>query len=205
MTLEQRLWTACGVFLVLFVAAGFAVAPRLPSRLDVAAVGFRGQYTPGAVALTNSGRGPFLLTFSIAAIILFAFVRVNVWIPIVLLASQTLSQAFVEAIKRVFHRLRPDYWLVGRELGYSYPSGHACTSIVFYGSWMATVLWSPLPRTVSIFLAVIVGLWMLGIDWSRLALGAHYASDVIGGTLFSLAWLAAFWALSVHFHVPLRT
>ncbi len=204
MTLEQRLWTACSVFLLLFAAAGVTVARRSPSPLDVAAVGFRGQYTSSAVALTNSGRAPFLLAFSIAAIIAFAFVRANVWIPIALLASQTASQAVVEGIKRVFHRLRPDYWIVGRELGYSYPSGHACTSIVFYGSWMATVAWSPLPRAVIFFLAAILALWMLGIDWSRLALGAHYASDVIGGTLFSLAWVAAIWALTVHFHVPIR-
>jgi undecaprenyl-diphosphatase len=204
MTFEARLWTACATFAVLFVALGLAVAHRPPSWFDIRAVGFRGQALGPAVALTTSGRAPFLLAFSIVMATIFAFARANVLIPVGVIVSQTASQGAVELIKHAFHRLRPDYWIVGRELGYSFPSGHACTSVVFYGAWLALIAFSPLPKPVKIALGAIVAIWMLGIDWSRLALGAHYATDVIGGTIFGLAWICAIWALLVHFHVPLR-
>lgn len=53
------------------------------------------------------------------------------------------------------------------------------------------VLHSALPQTLKLPLAGLLMLWALGVDWSRLALGAHYFSDVFGGTLFGTAWLCA--------------
>ncbi|MGZ3540336.1 MAG: phosphatase PAP2 family protein [Vulcanimicrobiaceae bacterium] len=204
MTFEERLWSTAIVLFALFIALGSAVARRPPTWLDTSSAGMRGLVTPAAVTLTDSGRGPFMLAFSIVSIMAFLYAKANFWIPIVVIASQTISQGVVETFKHLFHRLRPDYWIVGEERGYSYPSGHASTSIVFYGTWAVLVATGPAPKTVKIALAVLIVFWILGIGWSRLALGAHYATDVIGGTLFGLAWLCAIAALLVHLHIPLR-
>ena len=121
------------------------------------------------------------------------------WVGIGVLLSEAASQGVIELIKDVFHRVRPDYWIAYHESGYSYPSGHAATAIVFFGSWFLIVLMSPLPRAVRITVAAIIFAWMIGIDWSRLALGAHYATDVLGGTLFGVAWVSTALAILLHF------
>ncbi|MGH8164435.1 MAG: phosphatase PAP2 family protein, partial [Rhodanobacteraceae bacterium] len=204
MPLEGRLWIAAAASLVFFASLGVSVSHRPASRLDFLGGSIRGHATDLAVAFTDSGRGPFLLAFSIAAVIAFAFARSSVLVPVGVIVSQTLSQGLVEAIKRVFHRLRPDNWLVGRELGYSFPSGHATTSIVFYGAWATLVAVSPAPKPLKIAVVALFSLWILGIVWSRLALSAHYLTDVVGGILFGLAWLCALWAMYVHLQIPIH-
>ncbi|HEV2907661.1 MAG TPA: phosphatase PAP2 family protein, partial [Candidatus Eremiobacteraceae bacterium] len=125
--------------------------------------------------------------------------RMQWWVGIGVLLSEAASQGVIELIKLVFQRARPDYWIVYHESGFSYPSGHASTAIVFFGSWLLIVLMSPLPKAVRYASGAIILAWMVGIDWSRLALGAHYATDVLGGTLFGIAWVGALLAVLAHF------
>jgi len=47
---------------------------------------------------------------------------------------------------------------------------------------------------LKVAIVTVLVLWALGIMWSRLALGAHYLSDVFGGALFGTAWLCALFA-----------
>jgi undecaprenyl-diphosphatase len=120
-----------------------------------------------------------------------------------MILSQILSQIIVELIKARYARARPDYWLVGLEAGHSYPSGHATTAVVFFAGWALVAIFSPLPDTVKALLAIALALWAVGVSWSRLALGAHYVSDVAGGTLFGAGWLCAVSALfHATVHVP---
>jgi membrane-associated phospholipid phosphatase len=50
-------------------------------------------------------------------------------------------------------------------------------------------------ESIKIALVALLAFWIAGIGWSRLALGAHYPTDVIGGTLFGVAWACATWAM----------
>lgn len=119
-----------------------------------------------------------------------------------MILSQILSQTLVELIKARYLRTRPDYWLVGLEAGHSYPSGHATTAVVFFTGWALLALFSPLPPVVRYLVAAVLVLWAFGVSWSRLALGAHYLSDVLGGTLLGTAWICA-WAAALHAKVHL--
>jgi membrane-associated phospholipid phosphatase len=91
-------------------------------------------------------------------------------------------------LKGIFHRLRPQLpepWVT--EPGWSFPSGHAMGSMVTYG-FLAFVLvrTTPLPRrTVTVLLAILV----LLVGFSRIYLGAHYVSDVVGGYAAAAVWL----------------
>ena len=70
------------------------------------------------------------------------------------------------------------------------------TTIVFYGSLLLLALRAPVPRPVSLAFCAVLGICLVGIPWSRLALGAHYATDVLGGLFFgagSLCVMAALW------------
>ncbi|MBV8150528.1 MAG: phosphatase PAP2 family protein, partial [Candidatus Eremiobacteraeota bacterium] len=91
--------------------------------------------------------------------------------------------------KIAFDRVRPEAWLFRHELGLSYPSGHATTAIVFYLGWAALIWGWPIPKALRIAIVVGCALWAVGIGWSRVALGAHYLTDVLGGYLYGTFWL----------------
>lgn len=79
---------------------------------------------------------------------------------------------------------------VATAFGNSFPSGHSMSSTICYGA------------LVLVFLPLLAGPWrriaiggaavlVLAIGTSRLALGVHFLSDVLGGFVLGLAWLAA--------------
>lgn len=191
MTAEARLDSAAAALFVAFILLGLAVARRPLGIWDARAVLFRAQATQLALLFTRSGRSKALTAGYIAAIAVFAAAHLPVWIPLVLAASQLVSQIVVEAFKMLYKRTRPDYWLVGLEAGHSYPSGHAATAVITFGGWASVIALSSLPEALKYALAASFALWATGIVWSRLALGAHYFSDVTGGILFGSAWLCA--------------
>jgi undecaprenyl-diphosphatase len=71
---------------------------------------------------------------------------------------------------------------------YSFPSGHAMASTVFYGFVVACVLTETQPRDRR-YALIAAGILMIGlVCLSRLYLGVHYVSDVLGGILEAIAW-----------------
>lgn len=204
MSVVTRLDVAAVVLFGCFVALGMRVSGRPLTRLDAEAVIFRGQLTPLALVFTISGRSRALTAMCLVAIAVFAVFHMPLLVPVLMTASQLVSQMAVEFIKTLYVRMRPDYWLVGLEGGHSYPSGHATTAVVFFSGWAAIVGMSALPGDVKTALMGVLVLWALGIAWSRLALGAHYLSDVVGGMLFGSAWLCALFSASSHFYGILR-
>ncbi len=72
----------------------------------------------------------------------------------------------------------------------SFPSGHSMGAVVGYG-FLAYVLVLALPRAWQRVLAVaVLGLLIVAIGFSRVYLGAHYLSDVLGGLTVGGCWLA---------------
>jgi undecaprenyl-diphosphatase len=197
--MEARLWTASAVAFTLFVALGLLVTWMPLSGFDIAAASLHGHGVQAAIVFTESGRFIAVSALGLIGIAVLAAARMPWWVGIGVLLSEAASQGVIELVKLVFQRARPDYWIVYHESGFSYPSGHASTAIVFFGSWLLLVLMSPLPRAVRYVSGAVIFAWMIGIDWSRLALGAHYATDVLGGTLFGIAWVGALLAVLAHF------
>jgi undecaprenyl-diphosphatase len=94
-------------------------------------------------------------------------------------------------MKYAFHRARPNLENPLITLStYSFPSGHTAGAMLFYGTLAAFAIsrmagWHGRAWTVvaAVAMAALVG-------FSRMYLGVHYLSDVIGAALESLAWLA---------------
>lgn len=199
MILETRLWLVAALALSAFVALGFYVSTHGLSRFDVESASWRGTSTGLAGIFTLSGRSlPLLALGSLSLVLCFVFHR-NIYTPMAIFASQLVSQGVVELFKHLFKRSRPDDWLIHHELGYSYPSGHATTAIVFFVAWAILVNFMPVARPLKVLLVVLLLFWAVGIDWSRMALSAHYFTDVLGGTLFGIAWLCLMGALVFRF------
>jgi membrane protein DedA with SNARE-associated domain/membrane-associated phospholipid phosphatase len=95
------------------------------------------------------------------------------------------------ALKQVFHRTRPTWdvpLLTAR--GWSFPSGHAMGSLVAYGM-LAYLLSREVHGRRRLAVIACATLLVLLIGLSRMYLGVHYFSDVIGGYGAGAVWLAA--------------
>ena len=172
------------------LALGFYVHERPPTRLDLLAQPLRGAGTPLAAVFTALGRTYGILALAlVVAASAMAMGTKPIWIA-TLLGSQLLAQFVVTLLKRVFRRTRPDYWLLRFERDLSYPSGHSATAIVFFIPLVALALYGHIvPENAAAPVAALFAACVVGIPWSRLALGAHYLTDVIGGLLFGAGWL----------------
>lgn len=180
---------------VAFLLLGM-VAVHLPNSVyDRKGAQMRGVATRLAVVFTQSGRSRQLAVLVAVALVIFAIARWPLWIPFAVAIEQLVSQAVVEGAKRLFRRDRPDRWLHRLESGYSYPSGHASTAVTFYGAWAAVAWLSPSAPSLRLVLCAALVVWAFGVAWSRLALAAHYVTDVLGGMLFGLGWVLLVFAL----------
>ena len=73
---------------------------------------------------------------------------------------------------------------------YSFPSGHAMASIVFYGLLAIYVSVSARQRYAAPVAIGAAVLMVVLVSFSRVYLGLHYLSDVLGGVSEGIAWLA---------------
>ncbi|PWK14984.1 phosphatase PAP2 family protein [Tumebacillus permanentifrigoris] len=101
------------------------------------------------------------------------------------------SAGLNQAMKLVFHRLRPDLHRLAEASGYSFPSGHSMSAFALYGI-LTFLLWRHISTRWGRALILIVGVAItLVIGLSRIYLGVHYPTDVLGGYLAGGFWLAA--------------
>jgi len=96
---------------------------------------------------------------------------------------------FVQAGKRTFIRPRPALAAYYPETGYSFPSGHSATAMTLYGLlgyWFIRREQRTRNRVVT---GVAATSLILAVGFSRIYLGVHFLSDVLGGYLLGICWL----------------
>jgi undecaprenyl-diphosphatase len=111
--------------------------------------------------------------------------------PLVLLATAFGgSELLSETVRALTRRPRPPASLAaGHFGGYAFPSGHATHSVAVYGMLAAVVAGSTLRWTRKV--AAWTGAFSIAtaIGITRLYLGAHWLTDVLGGWAFGNVWL----------------
>lgn len=108
-----------------------------------------------------------------------------------LLMSINLITAFItnQIIKSIIQRPRPLGINLVTEKGFSYPSGHSMVSMSYFGYLIYLIYKSNKSNKTKIFLISLISLIISLIGFSRIYLGVHYFSDVIGGFLLSFIYL----------------
>lgn len=102
-------------------------------------------------------------------------------------------------LKLFFMRERPSLIHLVEESSYSFPSGHATTSLLLYGTlflllphWLTHKRWQVLCQ-------ILLGLLIVLIGVSRVYLGVHFPSDVVAGFSFAAAWLLFFYPIYLQY------
>jgi len=129
-----------------------------------------------------------IIIISIIFLIFFKKKQVIGYIIINLINSVLLSQLF----KLIIRRDRPVDINLIKENGFSYPSGHSIVSMAFFGLLAYLIYKNIHNKTIKIILIIILILFIILIGFSRIYLGVHYFSDVIGGFLISFGYLMLF-------------
>ncbi|WP_223166278.1 phosphatase PAP2 family protein [Nonomuraea sp. SYSU D8015] len=120
---------------------------------------------------------------------LFLLIRREVRLAVYVVVTSLGAMTLYNVLKLLVGRLRPVVEEpVAVAPGMSFPSGHAMSSLVSYG--VLLLVFAPtVPRRLRpVVVAVVVALVAL-VGFTRVALGVHYFTDVLGGWLLGLAWL----------------
>ena len=143
------------------------------------------------VTITELGSGSVLIPVG-TALGLAALVTRRYRLVLVVAAILLGGALFTEVAKVAVGRPRPPWEHLVDAPGFSFPSGHSLNSTATYGL-LAVVAWrvTRLPRLLR-GLAVAAALVLpFAIGLSRVALGVHYPSDVLGGWSAGLAFVAS--------------
>lgn len=92
-------------------------------------------------------------------------------------------------MKLSFERQRPDNPLIDKLNNFSFPSGHATSSFIFYGLLVYLIWKSKLSQGLKITIGILLLAFALLIGFSRIYLRVHYTTDVVAGFCIGLAWL----------------
>jgi undecaprenyl-diphosphatase len=99
------------------------------------------------------------------------------------------ASGMVWLVKHLVARPRPEFVAVYHETGFSFPSGHAMFAAVL-GGWIIFFIWHEVREwALKVNITFFVIILMMLIGFSRLYLGVHYLSDVVGGFSVGLIWL----------------
>lgn len=138
--------------------------------------------------ITFFGSVKFIVILNVLAIIYGIIKKNNKCFRIVFFSAYS---SFINSLLKVIvKRERPDIslWLVS-ENNFSFPSGHSMTSFVFYGIICYFIYNSKISLNNKIVIISLLGLLVILIGMSRIYLGVHYFSDVIGGFLWGFVVL----------------
>lgn len=116
--------------------------------------------------------------------------RLALYVVLVRVAAVLVSAL----VKVAFHRARPVLPdPLAHAHGYSFPSGHALGSAALFGSLALVGHAKSLSRPAAVALAVVLPVFVAA---TRVLLGVHYVTDVVGGLLLGWACAALVWRLT---------
>lgn len=140
------------------------------------------------MAVTNLGGVIGIVTITILILIFMKNKKYKFYIVFNLVMVTILNQA----IKYIVQRPRPIEHRIIDQFGYSFPSGHSMVSMAFYGFLIYLIYKNVKNKFLKWGLCTSLSFLIVLIGISRIYLGVHYASDVIGGFCLSISYLIVY-------------
>ncbi len=144
--------------------------------------------TPIAKFITKLGNAESLMLITIILCFAIKNKKIKWAIPINLACSAILNIT----LKNIIQRPRPVEYRIINENGYSFPSGHSMVSMAFYGLLIYLIYKNVKNKYIKIISILLLSALIFLIGASRIYLGVHYTSDVIGGFLLSISYLVLY-------------
>ena len=138
-----------------------------------------------AKVITNFGGAIFLI---VVTIVLFILIK-NKKIRLSIFSNLVIITILNQLLKRILQRPRPTEYRIIEETGYSFPSGHSMISMAFYGYLIYLIYKYVKNKYIKWISIVLLSILICAVGISRIYLGVHYTSDVLGGFLISISYL----------------
>lgn len=138
--------------------------------------------------ITSFGNGLILVLLCLLSFLLFHDKKIGVLVSLNLIFITVLNNI----LKLIIQRPRPSGFNLIIEGGYSFPSGHSMVSTAFYGFLIYLLYKKIKNKNLRTVLCLLLSILIILICISRVYLGVHYASDVIGGFFVSLSYLIVY-------------
>jgi membrane-associated phospholipid phosphatase len=181
------------VSIVVFVLLAHEVAGETEHWFDTKAFTYLDRHSSPAIisffkALTFLG-SPWFLLCGYCALILFLLIKRRKEDAADIAIIGITSTVLLFVLKGLFARTRPDLPLVHLATNYSFPSGHALSSFIFFSVLIFSIYKSHWRKAWKYSVSVLLLLFAILIGLSRIALRYHYASDVVAGFCIGFSWL----------------
>ncbi len=150
--------------------------------------------------LSEPGSGLWIGIVLSLAVLVFLWKRRWVWLATLILTVPG-GMLLNEWVKFLVHRPRP--FLQGPFVdwsGYSFASGHTIGATLLYGQFLLLLLPAIKSRRWRAAVISLAALLIVSVGFSRIALGAHYLTDVLAAIIFGVLWLTACALLSRPLH-----
>lgn len=191
----MRKWVLFIISLTVFIFISLCVYFNLTSSFDLTIynfiISFKNEFLTNFFKFITLFGGEYiilLITFS------FLFIK-NKKFFLSLFIDMILIVLFNYFLKLIFLRERPIDLMIINETGYSYPSGHSMVAVSFYGFILFLIWKMNIKKVYKYLFSFVIVLLIILIGISRIYLGVHFPSDVIGGYSISLCYLIVYISL----------
>ena len=134
------------------------------------------------------GNTPQIVVISVIAMLFLFFGlkhRKELWLFVISCSGSVMLNILLKA---TFLRQRPTIHRLIEETGYSFPSGHSMAAFTLYFT-IAFLIWRHMPNAISRIITILASTFFIVIiGLSRIYLGVHFPSDVVGAYFISGCW-----------------
>jgi len=191
-------WIIFGIYLFIFLLIGINILNDSTLVIDTVMYEWISKYIIGENMtffmkfITWFGSTIGIIIVGLISLFIIRDRKINISLTICLVLGTTINNI----VKIIFSRPRPNINPLVLENTYSFPSGHSMMSMILYGYLIYLVYNYVKNKNIKWLLITLLSILILSIGFTRVYLGVHYFSDVIGGFIFGIVYLIMYIEIS---------